>query len=282
MRRVLKGFIRISPEPIRGLAKRIPFSRLHWVLPVFLKGSEIVRWRNGVFQVNPGEIHGYYLFFFNQYGEEEIDYILQKCANASVFVDVGANIGFFSVALAQNYPSLKVIAFEPDPYIVRRLTDNITLNPAIADQIHVVPYAVADVDGEVSFASSSQSYNAEIGRITTQSTHANITKVQTTTLDSFCQKAGLIPDVVKIDVEGTELSVLRGMQSLLKNNKLHFILLEVHAFYLPEAERVDFNRQIEQLLIASGFSLYDLSDRALMPAVSWPPRLHIAAVRTHA
>lgn len=226
--------------------------------------------------MNAGEVHGYYLYFFNQYAEEEINKLVELCNEAQVFVDVGANIGLFSVVLAHRCPQLRIYAFEADPNIAESLRLNISLNPSISDRIFTVPKAVGDINGDVPFCSSWGTANAGIGRL--KGGNDNIS-VPCITLDSHFEEIGVMPEIIKIDVEGAELNVLRGMQGLLNGNKLKCVLLETHAFYLPQQERPDFNTQIESLLCSSGFTLQDIYGCSLPVANEWPPRLHILATK---
>ncbi|HEV2389561.1 MAG TPA: FkbM family methyltransferase, partial [Nitrososphaerales archaeon] len=61
-------------------------------------------------------------------------------------------------------------------------------------------------------------------------------EVDSTTLDDYCDKRGLIPDWIKIDAEGAEPLVTRGMQRLLKEHHPS-VILEFHAAGLTEEER---------------------------------------------
>lgn len=226
--------------------------------------------------MNVGEVHGYYLYFFNQYAEEELNKLIELCNGAQVFVDVGANIGLFSIVLAHHYPQLTVYAFEADPKIVERLKLNISLNPFVFDRIFTVPKAVGDINGDVLFHSSFGTANEEVGRLEVSDGSISISCV---TLDSHFEEIGVTPEIIKIDVEGAELNVLRGMQSLLNSNKLKCILLETRAFYLPQEEHPDFNIQIESALRSQGFALQDVCGHSLPVTTEWPARLQILAIK---
>lgn len=77
--------------------------------------------------------------------------------------------------------------------------------------------------------------------------------MQTIRLDTFCSESGLRPDLVKIDVEGAELLVLRGASKLLQEARPSLILA-VHPYWLPSGQST---RQIFELLTHHGYSMYD-------------------------
>ncbi len=77
--------------------------------------------------------------------------------------------------------------------------------------------------------------------------------IQTVSLDTFCREAGVRPNVVKIDVEGAELLVLRGAAKLL-GEFYPTIILAVHPYWLPTGQS---SRQIFELLTSYGYTVYD-------------------------
>jgi len=62
------------------------------------------------------------------YDREELEFLIEAYENNSYFVDIGANIGFYSLFLKHKIPQSKIIAFEPDPVNVVKLKRNIALN----------------------------------------------------------------------------------------------------------------------------------------------------------
>jgi hypothetical protein len=79
------------------------------------------------------------------------------------------------------------------------------------------------------------------------------TVIETITLDTFCGELGRTPDLMKIDVEGAELLVLRGATQLL--HKFHpAIILAVHPYWLPAGHS---SRQLFELLSEDGYRIYN-------------------------
>ena len=70
-----------------------------------------------------------------------------RSAESPVFIDIGANIGMYSLLLAKEVPELRVFAIEPHPGICHQLKFNCSLNPTF--NINVCDYAVSDLRGQV-------------------------------------------------------------------------------------------------------------------------------------
>jgi Methyltransferase FkbM domain len=77
--------------------------------------------------------------------------------------------------------------------------------------------------------------------------------IQTVTLDAFCWRVGVRPDLVKIDVEGAELLVLRGARKLLSES-CPAIILAVHPYWLPYGQST---AQIVEYLEAFGYTVFN-------------------------
>jgi FkbM family methyltransferase len=105
-----------------------------------------------------------------------------------------------------------VYAFEPSPAAFSGLVRHIALNR----QRHVVrpiAAAVSGVDGEADLAISD---TAGESRLADASGSAATVRVPTVTIDAFCEREGVVPHVIKIDVEGAELDVLRGARQTIR------------------------------------------------------------------
>ena len=141
------------------------------------------------------------------------------------FVDVGANIGFFTLVVAQRAPNGRVWSVEPDDQNIRLLRANIALN-AFEDRVEAHHLAASDADGEVFF--STLGHEANIGsRFTAKEEGALLerslegarkpTRIRAQTVDSLVR--GKKVDLVKIDVEGHEPAVFVGMREVLRQQR---------------------------------------------------------------
>lgn len=150
--------------------------------------------------------------------------ILQALSkNARVVFDLGANIGLVSVITAKSTPKGSVIyAFEPSPTTFKYLKDNARVQTGNAT---IKPYnlAISDKPGEMYFTNNpAHTLNHLLDKY-----EDGCVTVKAQSLDSFCQKEGVYPDVIKIDIEGAEYFALQGMINVLKNSS-PTIVMEVH------------------------------------------------------
>ena len=177
----------------------------------------------------------------------------------SVFFDVGAHHGWVSMwTLPLVGKEGKVISFEPSPANLSILEWHRTSNNF--PQWAIVPKAVSDVDAEKEFFLVDTG-DSPMNSLTTGvpgtplMSGRDIRKIiiQTITLDTFCSQDSLRPNLVKIDVEGAELLVLRGAAKLL-DECYPTIILAVHPYWLPAGQS---SQQIFELLTKYGYTVYD-------------------------
>jgi FkbM family methyltransferase len=174
-----------------------------------------------------------------------------------VFVDVGANWGYFTLAAAHWVGTRgRVIAFEPEPRLHAMLRSNIAAN-ALA-QVEAHQLAVAAGPGRLSFVAFSAD-EGNWGR-----SHAARPGTPT---DFECTTAGLDEvldrarvgsvQLVKIDVEGGETGVLAGMRAGLASGRYRYVLLECHPTLL--AARGESERDCVGALLAAGYRAWTIA-----------------------
>lgn len=126
--------------------------------------------------------------------------------------DVGANVGALTLALAKlTGTDGKVYAFEPGPPNLRRLRDNLDLNPELSRRVEMIAAGVGRTPGELYWAEEKDNPgNALLGKT---GTHQS----KIITLDDFVRERAISKlDFVKIDVEGMELEVMNGAAETLR------------------------------------------------------------------
>lgn len=161
----------------------------------------------------------------------EVHYVLQmveRIRSHFVCFDVGAYIGYYTLLFAKY--AREAHAFEPLPANLAVLRENVRLNGLENVSIH--PVAVAEREGAVRIGASLGSDSMASARRADAPTRLD---VPTTSLDAFCAASGASPDLVKIDVEGLELEVLRGMRGVL-DEKRPIVFLEIHTTQLTDEE----------------------------------------------
>ena len=170
---------------------------------------------------------GLYLLAKNITEQPEKNIFRKYVEPGMIVADIGANIGFFTGLFSRLVgPTGQVHAFEPDPLIysiLKRRTAALPLH-----NISVNKIALSDREGTtVLYSSRKNRADNRIFRFPEKSGEIEQTNVATTTLDAYCERNGIKKiDAVKIDVEGAEPAVLRGMQSLLRNHPPAWIALE--------------------------------------------------------
>lgn len=149
--------------------------------------------------------------------------ILRRKPKQGFFFDIGANHGHYTWIAQDEYPEMKVIAFEPDPQNLELL--NLTVEHSEMNQVRIVETALSDGEGIVSF--HQDQLTSATGMIQDGETpwvekylgrKSHLIKVEKTMLDSYCN-AETIPTLIKIDVEGHEPEVLQGGSQCLQDHK---------------------------------------------------------------
>jgi FkbM family methyltransferase len=173
--------------------------------------------------------------FLKKCHEPETEQALNKFfKEASCFFDIGGNIGFFSLQAASLNPNLKVIAFEPLDNNINQFKKSIALNPGFKERISIKEVCLGDKEGTVTFLVPPE---GECGWGTVYSedhpnkNDDNWPKIerQSMTLDQFIEEnPELKPDVIKVDVEGSEYRVLQGALKYLENNPVKMLCIELN------------------------------------------------------
>lgn len=168
-------------------------------------------------------------------GHDEIiaDLIVSCLSQGGTFLDIGANVGYFSL-LAAKLPNVKVFSFEPSPREIKRLYRNISLNQVA--NIAILPYGLAEKEQIIPLNIAGM-WNPGMNSVVNLSEHAD-EKIDCyfTSLDSLVPSS-IFPDVrlCKIDVEGFEMSVLQGMSKSMELMKNVTFVVEISPGYLAKA-----------------------------------------------
>ncbi|MBU1325371.1 MAG: FkbM family methyltransferase [Alphaproteobacteria bacterium] len=137
-------------------------------------------------------------------------------------IDVGANVGFFTVGGAKHLKTGRVLAVEPTPGAFARLLRNVNHND-VANKVILHNGLLSSAPGEHEFHSieGMEEYSS-MGRLThpsTTGTDSRSVKVQAVRLDDLVEMHGLRPALIKVDVEGAEHLVFSGAVETLKKHR---------------------------------------------------------------
>lgn len=242
-----RGLRRLVPAPVKALYRRY---RLRHGVAIRIAGVE-VRFRSGtqpMFAAHPDADD------VGLADVEAIQFFGSHTRPGDWVADVGAFMGTYTlVAAAIAGPDGRVFAFEPTEDSRAELEDNVRLN-GWQDRVNVVAMAVGQEVGEIEFFTAATS---STNSLFPSAVHGSPTRnrVPMTTLDAFFGERGRLPDLLKIDVEGAELHVLRGAGNVL-DSAAH-IVCELHP-YAWQAAGHDF-AAVQETVRAHGRKLVQLT-----------------------
>ena len=177
---------------------------------------------------------------------EDMAFTLHVLRSADLFADVGANIGSYTV-LASAVAGSNSIAIEPVPSTFVHLKNNISINN-IEQLVRLVNGGVGSSSARLQFTKDQDTVNHVI---VNGEDRENAIEVQVSTLDEICKDQ--IPLLVKMDVEGFELEALKGAKSLLSNDGLQALIIELNG----SCRRYGVNEEeIHQHILSFGFTPY--------------------------
>ena len=194
---------------------------------------------------------------YGTYEELESKIMEEKIEMGNIVVDVGANIGLHTLNMARIVGNTgQVFAFEPDPSNFEILKKNVKINNY--KNIILEQKAVGDKHGRITLYQSDHPGKHRIFPQTEQA--KSQVQVELTNLDNYFD-SDMIDKInfIKIDVEGLEFSVLKGMKNILKNSKKIKILFE----FMPENTMEVGFTPIELLnyLTSNDFKLYCMDNK---------------------
>jgi FkbM family methyltransferase len=210
--------------------------QLIWKVLADKDSTRSVRFRNLTFSVPTNEITILPSLIDGTYEFNELNFFLNHLELNAVVLDVGANIGIYSLPIATHLTQGFVYAFEPSSESARLLTENARSNGIV--NIEVVEMAASSITGYHYFLDSEVG-----GRRRILESHIGL-EVQAVRIDDWIAERGISIDAIKIDVEGWESSVIQGMTNLLKSKPT--LLLECNMAAQGNNFH-DFDKQLEFL-----------------------------------
>jgi FkbM family methyltransferase len=181
---------------------------------------------------------------WNKFEKDETDYMCKVLKKGDVFIDIGSNIGLFSLIASKIVGDEgKVLCFEPSPLTFSRLKENVTINNF--NNLDIRNLGLSDAIGELTFYVSNNGYDAWNSFSPSKDNKLELSiNVPVSTLDfelNEIDKSKI--KLVKIDVEGWEKFVLQGAKDFLTN--------------FNPIVMVEFT---EQNTFNSGYPVYDIFD----------------------
>jgi len=179
-----------------------------------------------------------------------VSFLEDQVSKNMIFFDIGAHFGYYTLLSHKLIgKGGRIIAFEPSPIPFDFLKRNIGINKI--KNIKIENLLVGNDNDQHLF------YHSGLGGTMSSIKPSNnlplSIKIFSTTLDYYCEKNKLYPDFIKIDVEGAELLVIKGMNKILQRKNLK-ILIELHK---PQLSQQKIN-SLYYILRKSGFRILNI------------------------
>ncbi|MDX2480287.1 MAG: FkbM family methyltransferase [Desulfuromusa sp.] len=177
---------------------------------------------------------------------EDMAFVLHTLTDSDGFVDVGANIGSYSI-LAAGAVGARCVSIEPILSTYTHLIDNVRLN-GIDDRVMALNIGIGKERGILRFTYSFDSVN----HVLAESEKGNESiKVEVECLDEIL--SDFEPMIIKIDVEGFETNVITGAHKVLSRNSLFAVILELNG----SGDRYGFDENdIHRRMLNYGFGTF--------------------------
>lgn len=182
-------------------------------------------------------------------------------------LDVGANIGFFTVGGALRLSTGRVFAAEPTPEAFRRLSGNVERN-GVRDRVILFKGLIGPAKGEatINFVPGMEEYSSinQIEHFATKGQDIQSETVPIDTVDSIVEQHGLSPALIKVDVEGAEFAVFQGAKETLVKHR-PVVIAEIWA--KPNCPGGQTGRDLVRVFHDLGYDVYDPHDRLCEPGI---------------
>jgi len=193
---------------------------------------------------------------------EYTDIFIELIKKVSVFYDIGANIGYYSLLAEWQNKDIKVVGFEPAGGPLFYFKENVAINQF--EKIKVESLALSHKEGEITFyeiRNKKYTYlqhnlagESNAGSMTTGRNFTPV-KVKTTTLNQYVKESGEAKiDLIKMDTEGTECLILEHADTILREMKPIVICETLFNTIEPE---------LESIFQAHGYDFYNHTEEGL-------------------
>jgi FkbM family methyltransferase len=206
------------------MAKYFTLSK-HWFVKYQTAESKVTVAGKNIYYNTPYGLVGYECMM-----AEQIYWLTQlNISAAPVVVDVGANVGYFSMAVKKLRPGALVYSFEPAQVAYQALQRNLSED---IKTCHLFNIALGETSEQIGFFTN-----------TTETSFSHVDnatpiKVQMKRLDDIVELQNTAVDVLKIDTEGYELEVLRGALNTLAHTKYLLMELNCEAYTLSDVTEI--------------------------------------------
>lgn len=241
-------FLQQSSKLIAPIFKLYPFAKGQWRL------DQLIFKRLSGYALSKDTFSNLYLldlrncidrmiYVFGSFEKANIQKIIgiANTIKPDIFLDIGANIGVYTLTLASETPIQEIHSFEPDHDNNLKLKTNLLLNK-MNNKVVVHDEALSDKDGVANLLLARDGDYLNMGKssLTPQdNTNYDSIEVKISRLDSIFQNKDKTI-LIKIDIEGHEEHALLGMTDTLKNNNI-FLQIEIFTENYEKVSKILFN-----------------------------------------
>ena len=257
------------------------FYLIYCIFKFFIKGPFVLNFKDFKFFSYPQKTN-YSRFLLSRVempDKGEINFINKNIDDNSIFLDCGANQGFYSIPIAAKNNLIDVHSFEPSDKEFELLKDNIKINNL--KNITLRKNAILDKIGKVNFFDTNSNINDTSGGVLINSNdNINKTKeVEGLTLDSYVKKINVPLDkkiLIKIDIEGYDIHAIYGAKEIINKYfcivifEFSILILENKNFNLDEFQ----NFLSDNKLIIKDFNNNEISVKNLLDLISKLDKKH--------
>ena len=208
----------------------LPIRLLRPVYEAALDASTL--WHGVAWSVNgePMRIDPRVRRFVPRLGEPEVQAALRSTLRAGeIVLDVGSFLGVYAVLEARWVgPAGRVIAVEPTVANHRHIHRHLALN-GVSDRVTVIRAAVGAEDGSATLFLHDPPFVNRLGAADSEWTAAGTAMTPVRSVDSLCQELGVLPDLIRMDIQGAELDALRGARDVIRAGRERLrLIVEMH------------------------------------------------------
>ncbi len=243
-----KRFMRL----LMGKRRRDDYMNRHGIgLNSFIKTKRPIK-ANGIIAIPRPNTDDYAMLFMPREEEQILNDHLQINENET-FVDIGANVGYYTLRAATTYrgDNIRIVSIEADPENYKALCCNIAHNGF--DNVIAINKAISSMKGTVTLY---RRINASKRRVATSESSTSFDfgkesslSIESDTLDNIVKEYNIHPNVIKMDIEGAEVDALKGSTDTLRHSRK--IIVEIHGTNLEKVKAAlqnhDFNIQVVNL-----------------------------------
>jgi FkbM family methyltransferase len=206
--------------------------------------NKVIKSRHGFLLYNKNDIYiGKSIEKYGEFSYLEAKLFEQICKRGDIIIEVGANIGTHTVYLSKLVGNGFVIAYEPQRLVFQNLCANLAINSI--SNVFAYQEAISDENGTIRIPECDFTKNNNFGGINIENSK-NGSIINKQKLDNFLNKINKL-ELLKIDVEGMEILVIKGAKELIK---------KFRPIIYVENDRQEHSEELIELLWSLDYKLY--------------------------